>query len=82
MLPFEGKAMLSGGEAWKRDKAAAFGRFIRRIGGYTADGLPADGPLDYDDAHFERATALVQGEAEPSSAAELRALAKWRERYA
>lgn len=76
-----GKAMRSDGESWSRDKSADFGRFIRRIGGYTADGLPADGPLDYDDAHFERATALIQGEAEPSSAAEVRALATWRARY-
>ena len=76
-----GKAMHSDGELWSRDKSADFERFIRRIGGYTVDGLPADGPLDYDDAHFERATALVRNETEPASAAEVRALATWRARY-
>lgn len=73
--------MLSGGEPWSRDKSADFERLIKRIGGFTADGLPADGPLDYDDAHFERAAALVRREAEPSSADEVRALAAWFARY-
>lgn len=77
----DGKALRDGGGSWSSEKSRDFVRFIRRIGGHSADGLPTVDPLDFDSAHFERAAQLVRGEAEPESAAERKALSAWAAKY-
>lgn len=78
---FEGKALRDAAGSWPSVKARAFARLIRQIGGYSADGRPAVHPLDFDDAHFERATSLIRAEVAPESAAERKALARWQRDY-
>jgi hypothetical protein len=77
----DSKALRDGNGKWPSAKSRDFARFIRRIGGYSADGNPAVSPLDYDSAHFERAASLISGEAAPDSAAERKALASWQGKY-
>lgn len=75
------KALRDSAGPWQPQKRRDFVRFIRRIGGYSADGRPTVDPLDFDAAHFERAAQLIRGEAEPDSAAERKALAQWDAKY-
>jgi hypothetical protein len=77
----EGKALRDANGPWQSEKRRDFVRFIRRIGGYSADGLPTVDPLDFDAPHFERAAQLIRGEAAPDSAAERKALAGWSAKY-
>lgn len=73
----EGKAIAG----WPRAKELDFHRLIRQIGGFVPDGRKPDDVLDFDVAHFERATQLVLGEAEPESDAERGALDTWRAKH-
>ena len=60
---------------------ADLARFIRRIGGYVQGGGRATDVLDYDAHHFERAMALIHGEAEPESDAEAAELKRWKAKH-
>jgi hypothetical protein len=77
----EGKALRDSEGKWPSEKAREFTRFIKRIGGFSADGAPAIHPLDHDPPHVERAISLIYGEAAPDSADERKALASWRAKY-
>lgn len=77
----EGKAMRDGNGVWPSAKSQDFARFIRKLGGYSADGRPAIHPLDFDEHHFNRAADLISGDDAPANEAERKALASWRTKY-
>jgi hypothetical protein len=61
----EGKVV----RGWAAEREAAFGALLAVVGG-TADGAPPDDILDYTDAAWARAEALLDGSAEPANDAE------------
>jgi len=78
---FDTKALRDSNGKWPNQKCRDFAALIRKLGGFSADGRPAVHPLDYDDAHFNRAADLISGETEPDNAAERKALASWTAKY-
>jgi hypothetical protein len=61
---------------WSRRRKSAFSALLGVVGD-TVDGLAADDVLDFSDASWEHAEALIAGTVEPANQAERDALARY-----